>query len=87
MKLKDIGEFGLIDRLKSRLKTDKSVVYSIGEDAAVIKYNRYEYLLFASDMLIENTHFKMGGKREMFAKIRIFGILSFTCRTDHLSLL
>ena len=69
MKLKDIGEFGFIDRLKSKLKADKSVIYSIGEDAAVIKYNRDEYLLFASDMLIENVHFKISGQKDIFAKI------------------
>lgn len=69
MKLKDIGEFGLIDKLKKKFKTGQSVICSIGEDAAVIKYKRDEYLLFASDMLIENVHFKISKEKGLFAKI------------------
>ncbi len=69
MKLKNIGEFGFIDKLKGMLKADSSVVCSIGDDTAVIKYSRDEYLLFASDMLIENVHFKISGQKNIFSKI------------------
>ncbi len=69
MKLKDIGEFGFIDKLKEMLKANSSVVCSIGDDAAVIKYSRDEYFLFASDMLVENVHFKISGQKDIFAKI------------------
>lgn len=69
MKLKELGEFGLIDRLKRKLKSDRSVLHSIGDDAAVIKYTKDEYLLFASDMLVEDVDFKITGDKELFAKI------------------
>jgi len=58
MKLKDIGEFGLIDRISKKLKTDGTVIRGIGDDAAVIRWKKNKYLLFASDMLIEDIHFK-----------------------------
>jgi thiamine-monophosphate kinase len=69
MRLKDIGEFGLIDKLKKELKSDKSVICSIGEDAAVIKYTKDAYLLFASDMLMEDVHFKISKEKDIFLKI------------------
>ena len=59
MKLKDIGEFGFIDRLRDRIKIDKSVIVGIGDDAAVVKYSRNKYLLVTTDMLIEDVHFKL----------------------------
>jgi len=36
MKVKDIGEFGLIDLISKKSK-DKDVLVGIGDDAAVIK--------------------------------------------------
>ncbi|MFH1855879.1 MAG: thiamine-phosphate kinase [Candidatus Omnitrophota bacterium] len=69
MKLKDIGEFGFIDILKKKFKSDSSVVCSIGDDAAVIKYNKNEYLLFASDMIVEDVHFKIKSDKNIFFKI------------------
>ena len=36
MKIKDIGEFGLIDRITKKPK-DKDVLVGIGDDAAVFK--------------------------------------------------
>ncbi len=59
MKLKDIGEFGFIERIKSEIKTGKSVIVGIGDDAAVVKYTRSKYLLVTTDMLIEDVHFKL----------------------------
>lgn len=68
-KLRDIGEFGIIDKLKKKFKGDASVKYSIGEDAAVISYSRTKYLLFASDMLVEDVHFKIENGKDIFFKI------------------
>ena len=61
MKIKDIGgEFGLIERIKSKVKLySKDVVAGIGDDAAVLKYNKKNYILFTTDMLVENTHFSL----------------------------
>lgn len=58
MKLKNIGEFGLIDRIARRIKTDKSVIKGIGDDAAVLRWTKDKYLLATTDMLIEDRHFR-----------------------------
>ncbi len=55
-KIRDIGEFGLINRLAEIFKFDKGIYRSIGDDCAVIKSGR-RYLLFTIDALIENIHF------------------------------
>jgi thiamine-monophosphate kinase len=58
MKIKSIGEFGLIDRIKDKTKLfSKDVVVGIGDDAAVLSYDKKYYLLFHTDILVENVHF------------------------------
>jgi thiamine-monophosphate kinase len=52
-----IGEFGLINRIKKIIKTDASVIQGIGDDCAVIEFNKDKYLLFTCDMLIEGIDF------------------------------
>ena len=37
MKIKNLGEMGLIERLARGIRLDKSVVKGIGDDTAVIK--------------------------------------------------
>ena len=61
MKIKDIGgEFALISRIKNKTRIfSKDVVAGIGDDAAVLKYGRNRYLLFTTDMLVENDHFSL----------------------------
>lgn len=59
MKISQLGEFGLIERIKRRTDVDISVIKGIGDDAAVLKYTKDKYLLFASDMLIEDVHFTL----------------------------
>jgi thiamine-monophosphate kinase len=59
MKLKNINEFELISKLTAGLAKDSSVAKSVGDDAAVIEYNKEEYLLFATDILVEDVHFKI----------------------------
>ncbi|MBS3104778.1 thiamine-phosphate kinase [Candidatus Woesearchaeota archaeon] len=61
MKIKDIGgEFGLIVRIKSKIKLySKDVVAGIGNDAAVLNYDKNNYILFTTDMLVENVHFSL----------------------------
>ncbi len=55
--LSKIGEFGLIDRFRKYIKTDSSVIKGSGDDCAVIKFNKAQYLLFTCDMLVENVDF------------------------------
>lgn len=59
MKIKDIGEIGLIKRIAKGVKLDRSVVEGIGDDTAVLKWTKDKYLLFTCDMLIEDVHFKL----------------------------
>ena len=60
MKIKDIGEFALIERIKNKIQLySKDVVVGIGDDAATLKYDKNNYLLFTSDMLVENVHFSL----------------------------
>jgi len=59
MKISSIGgEFGLIERIKNKIKLySRDVIAGIGDDAAVLKYDKNSYLLFKTDALIENIHF------------------------------
>ncbi|MBI2654914.1 thiamine-phosphate kinase [Candidatus Woesearchaeota archaeon] len=61
MKIKDIGgEFALIRRIKNKNKIfSKDVAVGIGDDAAVLKYDKNSYMLFTTDMLVENDHFSL----------------------------
>lgn len=58
--LSEIGEFGLIDRLKEYLpvKSDK-IIKSIGDDAAVIKNSDGSVQLISTDLLMEGVHFDL----------------------------
>ena len=55
MKVKDIGEFGLIDRITRKSK-DKSVLVGIGDDDAVVKTECLQVL--TTDCLVEGVHFR-----------------------------
>ena len=56
--LKHIGEFGLIDRVKKSVTNSaKSVIISIGDDAAAIAWNAGKMLLLTSDAFVEGVHF------------------------------
>lgn len=59
MKLKDIGEFGLIEKIAEITKTTPSVIKGIGDDCAVLKYTKDKYLLVTTDMIIEDIHFRL----------------------------
>jgi len=55
--LRKIGEFGLIDIIKKNAPIKKDVIKGIGDDAAVLPFNRNQNLILTTDMLIENVHF------------------------------
>jgi len=56
LKLTDIGEFGWIHRMRTRLpKPGRGVILGIGDDAAWIKTS--ENTLITCDLLIEDVHF------------------------------
>ena len=59
MQLSKIGEFGLINNLRSRCKNSSpDILIGIGDDAAAVKSVRGK-ALFTSDILIEGTHFDL----------------------------
>lgn len=58
--ISQLGEFGLIDRIKANLSLQNlSSIKGIGDDAAVIDVGK-ENLLVSTDMLIEGPHFDLG---------------------------
>ena len=65
MKVKDIGEFGLIDRISKR-PIDKKILVGIGDDAAVFKTDEGLQIL-TTDCLVEGDHFR----KEWFTAMQI----------------
>lgn len=58
--LKDIGEFGLIDKIKKSFKAEsKELLFGIGDDCAIIKKDDKTVILIGTDMLIEGVHFNI----------------------------
>ncbi|MBN1540621.1 thiamine-phosphate kinase [candidate division KSB1 bacterium] len=59
-KIDDIGEFGLIERIRDWLPsgTDSRVRVGIGDDTAVLAWGENRVLLATCDMLVENRHFQ-----------------------------
>ena len=57
MKIKQIGEFGLIDVIKKMARAKEGVIQGIGDDCAVVEHDRDNYMLLTSDMLIEGVDF------------------------------
>ncbi|MDR2962567.1 MAG: thiamine-phosphate kinase [Bacteroidales bacterium] len=58
--LSELGEFGLIDRLKEKLSAgNASTVRGIGDDCAVLAKNEHEYTLVSTDLLMEGIHFDL----------------------------
>ena len=58
MKINELGEFGLIDRIARMLPAaSSSVVVGIGDDVAVLKHQDGSYLLATCDIQVENVHF------------------------------
>jgi thiamine-monophosphate kinase len=64
MKLKDIGEFGFIDRIAPLGNfRSEGVVKGIGDDCAVISIGGPDHLLVTTDLLVERVHFLMNWAR------------------------
>ncbi len=58
MKIKDIGEFGLIERIHARAgRSSYPVVIGIGDDASVLDAGPKNQVVTTTDMLVEGVHF------------------------------
>jgi thiamine-monophosphate kinase len=61
MRLGDLGEFGLIERIEraaAKLPRSRAVVIAIGDDAAVLRPRSGEDLVVTTDSLVEEVHFR-----------------------------
>jgi len=58
MKLSQLGEFGLIARLRQRLSSQQKAVVGIGDDTAALRLPARSLTLLTTDMLIEGVHFR-----------------------------
>ncbi|HZD60867.1 MAG TPA: thiamine-phosphate kinase [Anaerolineae bacterium] len=60
MKVKDIGEVALIERIAEIVEhADERVIVTIGDDTAVVKPTRLGYSLLTTDLLVEEVHFTL----------------------------
>ncbi len=57
MKLSELGEFALIDRIRAQVVPGDGVLRGIGDDAAQLAIPAGEQLLTSTDLLIESSHF------------------------------
>ncbi|MEJ2202408.1 MAG: thiamine-phosphate kinase [Desulfuromonadaceae bacterium] len=58
MKLSDLGEFGIIERIRQLVAATPGVVVGIGDDCAVLEIPPGEHLLTSTDLLLEEVHFR-----------------------------
>lgn len=58
--ISDLGEFKLIEHItKSFVNKNKSTIFGVGDDAAVIEYTKDKYHLLSTDILVEGVHFDL----------------------------
>ncbi len=56
--LGDVGEFGLIEKIRSAVKTNNpNILLGIGDDAALFKTTPGHEMVLTTDMLVEGKHF------------------------------
>jgi len=56
--LREIGEFGFIERIRRQIHPGGAVQLGIGDDCAAVTVPPHELLLTSTDMLIESVHFR-----------------------------
>jgi thiamine-monophosphate kinase len=57
LKLRELGEFGLIERIAGRVAQKTGITIGIGDDAAAIEPTAGLLTLVTADMLVEGVHF------------------------------
>jgi thiamine-monophosphate kinase len=68
MFISELGEFGLIKRIRKQVKTDASVIRGIGDDCAVLDYTGDKYLLYTCDMIVEGVDFTAKDDRALVGR-------------------
>jgi thiamine-monophosphate kinase len=68
MLISKLGEFGLIERFRKRIKTDASVIKGSGDDCAVLAYDKTSYQLFTCDMILEGVDFTLKDKPRLIGR-------------------
>ena len=59
MRLRDLGEGGLIERIRARFQTS-AITVGIGDDAAILDVPVGHSLVYCCDLVVEDTHFIRG---------------------------
>lgn len=91
--LRDVGEFGLIDRIERRARrvTGRGVRLGIGDDAAVLRPARGFEVVLSTDAFVEDVHFRFDtesakhvGRRALVANLSDLAAMGarpigFTC--------
>jgi thiamine-monophosphate kinase len=93
MKLKDLGEFGFIERIKEGVRPGPDVRLGIGDDCAVLDLPAGHVLLTTTDMLVEDIHFRRGwtdlenlGRKSVSVNVSDIAAMGGTPRHLYLSL-
>ena len=58
MRLSELGELGLIEGIRQSIKNSAAVLKGIGDDCAVVKFNKRLFMLLTCDMLVQGVDFK-----------------------------
>ncbi|MCH8003173.1 MAG: thiamine-phosphate kinase [Nanoarchaeota archaeon] len=60
MKVSNLGEIELIKKISKGIKLfSKDIIKGIGDDTAVLKFDKKHYLLLTTDTLVEDDHFNL----------------------------
>lgn len=95
MKLFDLGEYGLVDRIRRHLKEVHSkrffkhrnkldVAIGPGDDSAVVQVSKDIALVISTDTLVENTHFNLSWA-EFIGQKKYFYLLGYKSIAVNLS--
>lgn len=80
MRLAELGEFGLIDRIRARFPQPAAPELGIGDDAALLTPSAGMQLVVSTDLLAEGVHFERS-----FGQLRLLGRKSLAVNLSDLA--